>query len=173
MYPNTLDALRLSSAAPRRLSTPLAGSCALRIRTSRDLKLLRCYGRCYPDAKQEALYHIPAADPTSTFVFDLDYTGSSSPQLIQDAEQAAAAGGWAGEFGPMALQFAFQYDAVVPVRGGRGGASSSSLTGLGSGGSGSGSGAGPPLGGLQQQQQHQAAPATFRLLRKLRVCTLW
>lgn len=79
----------------RRLVAPQASLGLLRLRTSPQFKVVRCYGQLYADSDQEGLYHVANVDPGQTFVFDFDHTTTAG----FDQEGAL----------PPTLQVAFQY----------------------------------------------------------------
>jgi hypothetical protein len=172
----------------------------LRVRSSQDLKISRCYGRLFPDPSQEQLYHIPSCDAGSAFILDLEHTGAAGLQLPTTGAAAAAAtaaasaagySGSGGGVGPMALQFALQYSVLVPT--GKGQQQQQQIERLKllkrSGSLGSETNL-AGLGAPQQQQQQDSGTSSasgaaaaaaaalkegelFQLQRRLRVLTMW
>jgi hypothetical protein len=56
----------------KRARTPLALSALLRIRTSKELRVVAAYGKLTPDADHDGIWHIVAADPHDTFTVSLE-----------------------------------------------------------------------------------------------------
>ncbi|GMH33418.1 hypothetical protein BSKO_01252 [Bryopsis sp. KO-2023] len=96
LYPTVVDAM-MTQDLHRHISTPRAQSCLLRIRTSPEFKIARCYGNLFRDPVYEDLFHIISCDPFETVAFDFQYkNGFSASAMI-----------------PPTLQIAFQYRTPV------------------------------------------------------------
>jgi hypothetical protein len=119
-----------------------------------QVRVSRCYGRLYADARYKDLFHVTSCDPGQAFVFDFEHSGSG----VYDAR-----------FKAVTLQVAFQYATIVPA---------------GSGGVGSRGGGIPLEQQQQQHANAGPAPAGasasgggdssrgFEVQRRLRVCTV-
>lgn len=85
----------------RRLAEPCAQNALLRLRTSPEFRVVRAYGHLFPDDRFDNLCHVIAADPSTAFAFDFDFTNAS---------------GFSSDRGsPPVLQMAFQYSIAVPA----------------------------------------------------------
>eukprot|EP00193_Tetraselmis_chui_P003922 CAMPEP_0177762252 /NCGR_PEP_ID=MMETSP0491_2-20121128/6244_1 /TAXON_ID=63592 /ORGANISM="Tetraselmis chuii, Strain PLY429" /LENGTH=846 /DNA_ID=CAMNT_0019278291 /DNA_START=238 /DNA_END=2778 /DNA_ORIENTATION=+ len=98
-YPGIEDAA-LPQDVYRRLAGIQARNCRLRLRTSAEFHVQRCYGHLMPDQNYKNLQHIVSCSSHDCFAFDFEF-GSAAGFLGEE------------EF-PPTLQLAFQYTMLVP-----------------------------------------------------------
>ncbi|KAG2486738.1 hypothetical protein HYH03_014664 [Edaphochlamys debaryana] len=103
LYPS-VDESAMPQDVYLRLSSPSAAVGIIRLRTSPHFKVVRHYGRLFPDPTIPDLHHIIAADPSDAFAVDFDYATPSGFSGVTTSL-------------PPTLQVAFQYTALVAERG--------------------------------------------------------
>ncbi|CAM6129440.1 unnamed protein product [Calypogeia fissa] len=98
LYSNA-DEATLPQDLYRMLSRPYAFGCALRVRTSPELKVARVLGHYFPDPQYENLQHIICCDQYTTYALDFEFT---SPNGLSRNNEA-----------PPVVQIAFKYTVMI------------------------------------------------------------
>lgn len=94
LYPDTRHS-SLPQDVHRHIASPQAFLANMRVRTSPDFRVCRCYGKLLEDEQYENLQHIVVCNKLDTFVLDFEHTAGQG--FEEDIE-------W-----PPMLQLAFQY----------------------------------------------------------------
>mmetsp|Transcript_35145 Transcript_35145/g.91272 ORF Transcript_35145/g.91272 Transcript_35145/m.91272 type:complete len:638 (-) Transcript_35145:739-2652(-) len=98
----SVDDAALPQDVYRRLAGIQARNCRLRLRSSPEFRVQRCYGHLMADENYKNLQHIVSCSPHDCFAFDFEF--------------ASEAGFIGEEECPPTLQLAFQYTMLVPIQ---------------------------------------------------------